>query len=114
MTYIGAVSYMKLVSTTDTCASLGKSPSKDVGTSRRRNAVSMLANLSPRFEPNARATECSEDEPGVDEGPREKISEKSSRCRVIWTWAEAARAKAFGFDSLIVTLSSESLVYSRT
>ena len=123
MTYIGAVSYMKLVSTTDTWTSSGKSLSKDLGASRRRNAVSMLANLSPRFEPSARATECN-DKDGpllsasasvLDVGrDGAKTSGKSPRRRVIWTWAEDARANAFGFDSLSVTLSSGFFVYPRT
>ena len=59
---IGAVSYMKLVSTTDNWAVSDRPLIDDLGISRRFRAVSILANLSLRFEPNARVTEWNDGE----------------------------------------------------
>ena len=54
-TYIGDVSYMKLVSTTATREGPAHFSRSAPGISRRRSAVSMLANRSPIFAPTAMA-----------------------------------------------------------
>ena len=56
VTYIGAVSYMKLVSITDTLVASPNPSRRAIGTSRWCSAVSMFAYLSPRFDPSAMAT----------------------------------------------------------
>lgn len=58
VTYMGGVSYMKLVLTIDTSAFSSRQSRRALGTSRRRNAVSMFMNRSPRFEPSAMAAIC--------------------------------------------------------
>ena len=119
-TYIGAVSYMKLVSTTTTLGEPIHFSRSAPGASRRRRAHSMFWKRSPIFAPIAMATRCGsgvpeddaeaapelegggagvEDVAGLEDVAVDAVDDlKSLSVRVTSTSADSAPRIALGFE----------------
>lgn len=102
-TYIGAVSYMKLVFTTTTLGDPVHSSRFALGASRRRRAHSMLEKRSPMFAPTAMAAICGRDFEEEDEAVAPELGDG---CRAVDGAAGSTTLPEEGADDEVAKSSS--------